>query len=116
MTDSPARAPRSSVILYALVRADGRGDCECRVRNLSATGACIDNNGRLVVGQRITVDMGTLHDLPATVMWAERSRAGLHFDVTVDLAAARRPRGKAPATAAHAGWIDNMSNAYHHHS
>ena len=111
MSEPSSRAPRNSVILYAAVAMDGADPVECRVRNLSASGACIDDSAALRAGQRVVVEMGALRRLEADVMWVARGFAGLRFDVAVDLAAARRPRNKG-AVSAQAGWIGNLSHAY----
>ncbi|PXA97480.1 PilZ domain-containing protein [Nostoc sp. 3335mG] len=108
-----ARSRRDSVILNARIETVDRV-FECRVRNLSQTGACIDNVGALRAGDRIAVTMGMVHHVEATVRWANGSRAGLHFeDIQIDLAAARRPRGvlaEKPRTVA--GWLEHMHSPY----
>lgn len=75
MSDSPPREPRASVILYARIDHAGRS-VEVRVRNLSATGACIENPGELNQGDQVAVTMGTLLELPAEVMWTSTTLAG----------------------------------------
>lgn len=110
MSIPPVREPRSSVILYALIEG-AESAAECRVRNLSATGACIDNTAGLAAGEKIRVTMGTLMRLAAEVVWVKAPLAGLHFDQHIDLAAARRPRGVAAAQPS-AGWMGGMRNPY----
>ncbi|MEH3047065.1 PilZ domain-containing protein [Sphingomonas adhaesiva] len=126
MSSAPVREPRSSVILYACIEK-GPEPAECRVRNLSASGACLDNNAGLVQGDIVTVTMGALRPLSAEVMWANPRLAGLHFDKLIDLAAARRPRARAgapavaapaavpvprPGTTPSAGWIQHIHDPY----
>lgn len=113
MSDSPPREPRSSVILYARIVHDNRS-AEARVRNLSATGACIDNPGELHQGDQVAVTMGTLVGLTAEVMWTSTTLAGLHFtDGAIDMAEARKPRDRGNAAVkASAGWISNIQDAY----
>ncbi len=113
MSDSPPREPRSSVILYARIDHADR-TAEARVRNLSATGACIENPGELHQGDKVGVTMGSLTGLTAEVMWTSPTLAGLHFsDGAIDLAEARKPRERANAGAkASAGWISNIQDAY----
>lgn len=113
MSDSPPREPRSSVILYARI-AHGDRFVEVRVRNLSATGACIENPGELHQGDQVAATMGTLVSLPAEVMWTSATLAGLHFsDGAIDLAEARRPRDRGTSgPKASAGWIDHIQHAY----
>ncbi|MGN7161796.1 PilZ domain-containing protein [Sphingomonas sp. SAFR-052] len=113
-TDQPAeRSRRDSVILNARIETPD-GMVECRVRNLSQTGACIDNVGNLRAGDRVLVTMGMVHHVEASVRWANGGRAGLHFEgVEIDIAAARRPRGTVSAAPRNvAGWLDNMYSPY----
>jgi hypothetical protein len=113
MSDSPIREPRNSVILYARIDHADRS-VEVRVRNLSATGACIENPGELNQGDQVSATMGTLVRLSAEVMWTSATLAGLHFvDGAIDLAEARKPRDRGVTGAKpSAGWIDNMQHAY----
>jgi hypothetical protein len=92
---------------------------------------------RLTKGETIHVIMGTLPRLTAQVMWANDRLAGLHFDRTIDLAAARQHRARTdqapsptgarfttppaaptrvppPTTAPtpSAGWINNIRDPY----
>ena len=110
----PAERPRrDSVILNARIETND-GVVECRVRNLSETGACIDNKAALRPDDRVLVTMGTVHHVEATVRWAEGGRVGLYFEgAKIDIAAARRPRGTvAPASRNVAGWLENMHSPY----
>lgn len=122
MSDAPAREPRNSVILYARVEK-GPQPTECRVRNLSSTGACLDNSPGLVAGDVVRVTMGALPPLSAEVMWADPRLAGLHFSRPIDLAVARKPRARGVAAAPSAistprpvtptaGWIGNLNDPY----
>lgn len=113
MSDSPPREPRSSVILYARIDHHDRS-VEVRVRNLSATGACIENPGELTQGDQLAATMGSLMELPAEVMWTSATLAGLHFTKgAIDLAEARKPRDRgATGAKASAGWINNLHHAY----
>lgn len=115
MSSQPTREPRSSVILYAKV-VGKQGTAEVRVRNLSATGACLDNPGDLTVGDRVAVSMGILSDLEADIMWVTPALAGLHFTSgAIDIAEARKPRARENAssgTTAQAGWMQNIHHAY----
>lgn len=123
MSDAPAREVRSSVILYAAIE-NGSEPVECRVRNLSASGACVDNLAGVIAGDIVTVRMGALRPLSAEVKWANPRLAGLHFDKLIDLAVARQPRPRItpsappapatarPAVAASAGWMQHIHNPY----
>ncbi|MDJ0276107.1 PilZ domain-containing protein [Sphingomonas sp. 2R-10] len=109
----PPRPRRDSVILHARVEAVDRV-AECRVRNLSESGACIDDPAGLPSDGRVLVTMGTLHHVEGRVRWAQDGRAGLHFAAShIDVAAARRPRGTvAPAPQNRAGWLANLHSPY----
>ena len=111
MSDASSRPPRASVILYAAVSRGEAAPVECRVRNLSTSGACIDDQASLEPGESVRVAMGTLRPLTAEVMWVARGFAGLQFDRAIDIAAARQPRSRAVA-ASGAGWLGGMSNPY----
>lgn len=118
MTDSssdpfPPRPRRDSVILQARVEAVDRV-IECRVRNLSESGACIDDPAGLPSDGRVLVTMGALHHVEGYVRWAHDGRAGLHFQSgKIDIAAARRSRGAVAATPQNrAGWLANIHSPY----
>lgn len=115
MSDSPLpRSRRSSVILYADIATPRATAVSCRVRNLSATGACVDNAAGLVEGDRVRVAMGVLAPLDARVIWAKPTLAGLRFASEVDLAAARAPRKTGQTVAA--GWIGRLDDPYRRRS
>lgn len=115
MSDSaPAeRAPRASVILRALIEASDMR-AERRVRNLSQTGACVDNDGDLVPGMRVLVSMGSLSRIRGEVMWANDRFAGLHFGgQSINLEDARKPRSATDTGAEPgAGWLADINDAY----
>ena len=109
--DTAEREKRSSVIVRASVRSPGRSDSvERRVRNLSRSGACIEHAGELRAGDRLQMSMGALAGLQAEVVWTREKLAGIRFGQTVDLEAARKPRGGAALPKA--GWINQISNPY----
>ncbi|WP_230770244.1 PilZ domain-containing protein [Sphingomonas sp. Leaf4] len=111
--DVPERERRSSVILRALVETSDAA-IECRVRNLSASGACIDNEAELATGARVLVSMGTLHHLRGQVVWATERLAGLRFDkANIDIDSARKPRGTVAKTSpAGAGWLAQLDDPH----
>ncbi len=111
--DVPSRERRSSVILRALIET-GQATVDSRVRNLSASGACVDNDAGLVPGMRVLVSMGTLHHLHGEVMWATGRLIGLRFDAaSIDIDSARKPRGTvASASPAGAGWLAQIDDPY----
>jgi len=104
------RDKRSSVIIRAVVHTPTGNQVERRVRNLSDTGACIDNSGDLAEGDQLLLDMGTLTSLPARVVWARESLAGIAFAKPVDLAAARKPRGA--AVTVKSGWLADLRDIH----
>lgn len=106
----PQREKRNSVIVRALVAAPGSPAAERRVRNLSRSGGCIEHAGDLTVGKTVTLQMGTLSDLSAEVMWVTDRLAGLQFAESVDLDEARKPRGV--GAKAKAGWMADINDAY----
>ena len=87
------RAPRESVFLSAVVTAFGSGITKHRVRNISASGVCIDQADGLKLGQTVAVALGILGDVGATVMWIDNGLAGLRFAQAIELTAAKtRPK------------------------
>ena len=56
------------------------------------------------------MDMGTLTDLPAKVMWATENFAGISFQHPIDLEADRKPRGAEVVVAS--GWLADLKDAY----
>lgn len=118
MSDSPEdpfplRPRRDSVFLSARIECRDHV-AECRVRNLSVSGVCIDDPGHLPADGRVLVTMGALHHLEGRVCWVRGGRAGLAFDDTpIDIAAARRSRGTvAPVPRHRAGWLGEMHDPY----
>lgn len=108
--DSP-RAKRSSVILKAVVRSGGApSGVERRVRNLSASGACIDHAGELVEGDALVLVMGQVPDFAAHVAWTTERLAGVRFEREIDLDAAKGHRTAAPVLKS--GWMADMNHAY----
>ncbi len=103
------REKRSGVILRATVVRHGDEPAERRVRNLSATGACIEHDGELEPGMALVMAMGAIPLLRAEVMWVRDQLAGVRFDRTVSLDAARRPRGPGKIGA---GWMDALRDGY----
>lgn len=112
MPDSPdsTREKRNSVIVRAAVSVPGGVPMERRVRNLSPSGACVEHDGDLRDGATVHLQMGTLGDLTAQVMWVSGRLAGLHFAEPIDLDEARKPRGI--AVKPKAGWIADINDAY----
>ncbi|MBV9842416.1 MAG: PilZ domain-containing protein [Sphingomonadaceae bacterium] len=108
----PPREPRSSVIIRAVVQADGVAATERRVRNLSAHGACIDHAGDLRSGQSILLGIGAYEAVPAQVIWARDKVAGVRFRESIDLDHARQPRRNEAPEIIKTGWLANMPDPY----
>ena len=104
------REKRNSVIVRAAVSFPGSAPAERRVRNLSRSGACVEHDGELQVGATVLLQMGTISDLAAEVMWVTGRLAGLRFAEPIDLDDARRPRGV--GIKPKAGWIAEINDAY----
>lgn len=121
-TDSanPAREARQSVMLSATIeRFSKPGITKHRVRDLSASGARIDQAGDLPAGATVLVSVGILEAVGATVMWAEGGSAGLRFaePINPDDARAKVAVGglgsSSPATIAPtAGWMRDAGDRY----
>lgn len=71
------RAPRLRVLLAAALDTEA-GERAARIRNLSRTGALIEAEAALAVGERVTLRRGKTV-APADVVWAAGGRYGLHF-------------------------------------
>lgn len=114
MNDQPetAREKRSSVIVRATVSYPGARPTERRVRNLSRSGACMEHAGELQAGATVLLQMGTINDLAAEVMWVTERLAGLRFADPIDLDEARKPRGIGIGVQPKAGWIAEINDAY----
>lgn len=110
-SDNPQpREVRSSVIVRAVVKTATGKEAERRVRNLSPLGACLDHCGDLTPGDELQLDMGSLRNITAQVVWAREHVAGISFAEPVDLAAARRSRGQAVTVTS--GWLAEIRDAY----
>ena len=91
------------MIILAIVHGPFGSESERRIRDLSATGACIEQSGNLIVGDEVALEVGALSGVPAKVVWVSESLAGIRFDDPIDLAAASRPRMRAVTAAS--GWV-----------
>jgi hypothetical protein len=123
----PPRAQRTSVMLTATILS-GEGDqaTRHRVRDISSRGLRIDNAGGLRPGATVSISLGSLQDIPATVHWTRAGFAGLAFAEEINLKDAHKRAGSAPTArdtqnAAEtpvtipeptAGWIGEMRNPY----
>jgi hypothetical protein len=120
-------------MLTALVdRGRGGEVTRHRVRDLSSGGVRIDNAGGLQAGESVSVSVGALQAIAATVKWTRKDFAGLAFAEQVDPSDAHKKAAVAPAVyrtpiqagmAKHAdvgktappltvGWLAEMRNPY----
>ena len=100
------RENRSRVIIRAVVHGPCGKDLDRRVRDLSVTGACLEQSGNLMVGDDIQLDIGTLRGVPAKVVWVTECLAGIGFVEPIDVAKARKP--KADVVTAASGWLSGF--------
>lgn len=114
MTDDPIsshagqRAKRDSVFRSARVSIEEpQRDLTCRVRNISATGSCINHKGELSGGMIVRIAIGREPEVVARVMWASENLAGLAFAGEQGVPDA--PAGSATPTA---GWLAERTDAY----
>lgn len=112
MTDAYVadREQRSSVFMRAEITRQNGDVGEHRVRNLSTTGLCVDNDGTFTVGEKIEVRMGVLTGIGAQVIWLRKELAGLHLDEPVNLQDARKP--SAIRAGVSTGWIKDVPDPY----
>jgi hypothetical protein len=96
------RENRSRVIIRAIVHGPFGSENERRIRDLSATGACIEQSGNLIVGDEVTLEIGALTGVAAKVVWVSEWLAGISFAEPIDLAAASRSRMRTVTAAS--GW------------
>ena len=104
------REARASVIIKALVRPPLGKESERRVRNLTPAGACIDHAGDLAEGDGLSLDIGTLTDVAAKVIWTREAVAGVRFAEEIDLNQAKKSRGVGVSVAS--GWLAGLKDAY----
>ena len=100
------RENRSRVIIRAVVHGPCGTEPERRVRDLSATGACVEQTGNLMVGDAIQIDIGTLQGVAARVVWVSERLAGIAFDEPIDLA--KTQKAKSEVVTAASGWVSGF--------
>src|SRR5882757_7057704 len=88
----PTREFRSRVIIRAVIHGPCGREPERRIRDLSPTGACVEQSGNLIVGDDIQLDIGPLKGVAAKVVWVTEYLAGVSFAEAIDLAKARKPK------------------------
>ena len=90
------RAQRSNMLLAAELRV-GEGQARsCRVRNISATGMMGEMEWPPEQVDQISIKLGELGWIEATLAWKRPPRFGLEFTSPIDPVAARRPIGGTP--------------------
>ena len=90
------QAARSNMLLTAQLRVGDGPEHPCRVRNISATGLMVEMAWPQDQGDNVSVKLGELGWVAATVAWRRPPRFGLAFSVPIDPIAARRPVGGTP--------------------
>ena len=100
------RENRSRVIIRAVVHGPCGREPERRVRDLSSTGACVEQSGNLMSGDDITLDIGMLKAVAGKVVWVTENLAGIAFVEAIDLAKARKPKPEVVTAAS--GWVSGL--------
>lgn len=57
----------------------------CRIRNISATGARIETNLAVQIGQPMTLELRSDLHMNGKIMWAKNGNAGIQFDTPIDV-------------------------------
>jgi hypothetical protein len=100
------RENRSRVIIRAVVHGPCGREPERRIRDLSATGACVAQSGNLMAGDEVMLDIGPLKDVAGRVVWVTEYLAGIAFAEPIDLAKTQKP--KAEVVTAASGWVSGF--------
>jgi len=104
------RENHSRLIIRAVVHGPCGKEPERRIRDLSATGACVEQSGNLIVGDDIQLDIGTLKGVAAKVVWVTEYLAGVSFAEPIDLASARKPKPEVVTAAS--GWVSGLKESH----
>ncbi len=106
------REPRTSVMLGARIWS---GRCieptTHRLLNISPKGACIAQATALSRGDMITIQIGSMDIIAASVAWSREGIAGLRFAELIDIDAARQSR-IGGASGISAGWVSDLRDVY----
>ena len=99
------RHERASMLLVAEIRIAGGSPERAVVRNISAIGLMVEAETRRGEGETVSVLLGGLDWINATVVWKIGNRFGVRFDEPIDPGRVRRPirslvRSHEPATTA----------------
>jgi hypothetical protein len=94
------------VIIRAVVHGPCGREPERRIRDLSATGACVEQSGNLIAGDKVLLDIGPLQGIAGRVVWVTEYLAGVAFAEPIDVAKARKPRPEVVTAAS--GWVSGF--------
>jgi len=89
------RQRNSLLLVGTLCQSDGARE-EFKIRNLSASGLMGEMDAPPGCGETVSVEVGQLGPIPATVIWLRQRRFGLEFGSEIDPASAYRPIGGSP--------------------
>ncbi len=111
--ETPARSPRSSVMLRAFVQySDRPANTQHRVLNISRTGVCIAKVEGMAADDVVAVTIGQTGYVPAKVAWVRDGNAGLTFQTPIDPAIARMRAPDAGMPQPTSGWMGEMKEFY----
>ena len=100
------RENRSRVIIRAVVHGPCGREPERRVRDLSSTGACVEQSGNLMVGDKVSLDIGPLKAIAGRVVWTTEYLAGIAFAEPIDVAKTQKPKPEVVTAAS--GWVSGF--------
>jgi hypothetical protein len=100
------RENRSRVIIRAIVHGPCGMEPERRVRDLSATGACVEQSGNLIAGDRVSLDIGPMKDIAGRVVWTTEYLAGIAFAEPIEVARTQKHRSEVVTAAS--GWVSGF--------
>lgn len=103
------RAKRESVFRTASIILDTGRRVECRVRNVSPTGAGVSHKGDLRAGMAIRITIGKAPETGAQVVWATDDQAGIALGA-VPQADDAKSEDHMPVV--HAGWMAEIDDRY----
>ena len=72
-------ADRRRMLRAATIEFNG-GAIDCRLRNLSSTGAMLDVESPVGIPSHFTLMIGDGHRLPCRIIWRKPNRIGVAFD------------------------------------
>jgi hypothetical protein len=88
---------RDSLFLMADLRREGvPGEQRIKVRNLSSGGMMGEGGGRVVSGEKVSVNIRNIGWVAGSVAWIQDNRFGVAFREEIDPRVARAQIGEAP--------------------